>query len=214
MNMFKTGNNFTDYLLLGITFLPLLPALLIFVRKLYGQEPFNFLAVICLLCFLRSFIGLAYPLTPENQYLTNKVFALLLFLFFFLAFRSNLSGKLRYGLNLFLTALLSVLFTYWSIKGWGGASPVTEMLLNGFLAVMIGISLPAIIRYDELGVFQSPLFWMEGGTLFYILLSLLLEGVGPCCRPLAAPQDPEKGLLLGLADLVRYLSYIAAVFVL
>jgi hypothetical protein len=211
MNMYKTGNSFTDYLLLGITFLPLLPALLIFVRKLYGQEPFNFLVVICLLCFLRSFTGLAYPLTQENQYLTNKIFGLLLFLFFILAFRTNLNEKLRYGLNLFLTAFLSVLFTYWSLKGWGGASPVTDMLLNGFLAVTIGISLATIMRADDLGVFRSPLFWMAGGTLFYILLSLLLEGVGTCCRPLAGPPDPEKRLFLGIADLVRYLSYLAAV---
>lgn len=195
---------------MGITFLPLLPALLIFVRKLYGQEPFNFLVVICLLSFLRSFTGLA-PLTQENQFLTNKIFALLLFLFFILAFRANLNGKLRYGMNLLLTAFLSVLFTYWSLKGWGGASPVADTLLNGFLAVVIGISFSKIIRDDELGVFRSPLFWMEAGTLFYILLSLLLEGVGPCCGALAGPPDPEKRLLLGLADLVRYLSYLAAV---
>lgn len=211
VNMVNTGNNFTDYLLLGITFLPLLPALLIFIRKLYGQEPFNFLVVICLLCFLRDLTGLSNPLTQENQYLTNKVLSLLLFLFFILAFRSNLSGKLRYGLDIFLAAFLSVLFTYWSLKGWGGASPVAGMLLDGFLAVTIGISLPIIIRVQNLGVFRSPLFWIEAGTLFYILLSLLVEGVGTFYRPLASPPDPEKKLFLGLAELVRYLSYIAAV---
>lgn len=199
---------------MGITFLPLLPALLIIVRRLYGQEPFNFLAVICLLCFLRGFTLWVYPLTQEKQYLVNRIFSLLLFLFFFLAFRTNLNRNWRYGLNLFLTSLLSVLFTYWSLKGWGGASPVAEMLLNGFLAVMIGISIPVVIRNDELGVFRSPLFWIEGGTLFYILLSLLLEGVGTCCSPLAASPDTEKRLFLGLADLVRYLSYLAAVLLL
>ncbi|GGB22722.1 hypothetical protein [Puia dinghuensis] len=212
--MVNPGNTFTDYLLLGITFLPLLPALLIFVRKLYGQEPLNFLVVICLLCFLRGIIGLAYPLTQVNQFIINKIFTLLLFLFFVLAFRSNLNGKIRYGLSLLLTALLSILFTYWSLKGWDGSSQATEILLNSFLAVLIGISLHAILHNDELGVFHSPLFWMEGGTLFYILLSLMLEGVGNSGHPEVVPSDAEKRLFLGLADLVRYLAYIAAVYAL
>jgi hypothetical protein len=209
--MFNTGNSFSDYFLLGVNFLPLFPVLLIIVRRFYGQEPFNFLAVICLLCFLRGFTDLAHSRTRETRDPTHEVLTLLLFVFFVLAFRSNLGGKLRYGLNLFLTALFSILVTFWSQKGWDGGSPMTGMVLNGFLAVLICLSLPIVIRTDELGVFHSPLFWMESGTLFYICLSLLLEGLGICCRPLADPLDPEKRLLLGLADMIRYLAYIAAV---
>ena len=65
--MYKTGNSFTDYIFWGITFLPLLPALLILVRRLYGQEPFNFLAVICLLSFFQSLLGMAYPVQAKDQ---------------------------------------------------------------------------------------------------------------------------------------------------
>ena len=210
--MFKTGNSFTDVLLLGISFLPLLPAVLIFIRRLYGLEPFNFLALICLLCFLRGLISLIYPLSRENQYFTNKVFALLLFLLFALTFRSGLGGKLRYGLTLLLTSLVSVVFTYWSLTGWGVASPGIGMLLNGSLAVLIAISVSVVFHNDELGVFRSPVFWMGGGTLFYLLLSLLLEGIGIGGNPLTGPADPEKRLFLGLAELVQYLSFTIAVF--
>src|SRR5258708_17740874 len=172
--MFIPGNSFADYLLLGVSFLPLLPALVTLVRKLYGQEPFNYLAVICLLCFFQGLLRLVYSAPPQGQYLAGRAISLLLFLFYFLAFRSNLGGKLRYGLNLLMTALLSILCTYWWLKGWEGASPITEMLTDGFLALVVGISLRTIIRNDELGVFRHPLFWIEGGTLFYILLFLLL----------------------------------------
>jgi hypothetical protein len=210
--MYTTGNSFSDYLFWGITFLPLLPAFLILVRRLYGQEPFNFLAVICLLGFFQSLLGMIYPVQAKDQYPAGRIVTLLLYTFFFLTFRSNLGGKFRYALNLLMTSLLSVLGTYWYLKGWDGSNPAIDLFLNGFLALLIGVSLRKIIRNDELGVFSHPLFWIEGGTLFYILLSLILEGVAACYLPTA--PGFEKRLFLGLADLVRYIAYVAAILLL
>jgi hypothetical protein len=207
--MYKTGNSFTDYLFWGGTFLPLLPALLILVRRRYGQEPFNFLAVICLLSFFQSLLGMVYPTSFDTPTPAGRIIALLLYAFFFLTFRSNLGGRFRYGLNLLMTSVLSVLGTYWYLKGWEAANPAIELLINGFFVLLIGISLRKIIHNDELGVFRHPLFWIEGGTLFYLLLFLLLEGIGACCLP--SGSGLEKRLFLGLADLVRYVAYIAAV---
>ncbi|HEY4107495.1 hypothetical protein [Puia sp.] len=209
--MFKPGYSFADYFLLGVTFLPLLPALLILVRRLYGQEPFNFLAVICLLCFFQGFIGGLSPVGAGEPYPAFRIISLVLFLFFFLTFRSNLGGRFRYALNLFMTALVSVICTYWSLKGWGDASLVPETVLDGFLVVIIGVSLPTLIRNAELRIFRIPLFWIEGGSLFYLLLILLLDGIGGG-HLTGGTSDPEKKLFLGLAGLLRYLSYIIAVF--
>ena len=75
--MLKTGNTLADLLLLVVTFLPLIPVLLIFIRKEYGKEPLNFLAVICLLCFLKDF-STSTALTPQHSSLTDKLFSLLL----------------------------------------------------------------------------------------------------------------------------------------
>lgn len=212
--MITTGNNFADYFLLGITFLPLLTALLIVARKVHGQEPFNFLAVICLLCFFQGILSWIYRNAPALPYFAESVLSLLLFVFSFLLFRSNLGGRLRYSLNLLLSAIVSSLCTYWTLKGWGEARLAIDLLLSGVLILLLAISLRRIFRNDELGVFRHPLFWIEGGTLFYLLLFLLLEGVGKGGDGFAIAPDPEKRLFLGLASLVRYCSYLVALFVL
>jgi hypothetical protein len=207
--MFKTGNSSLDYLLVVITFLPLTAALLLFGRKLYLQEPLNFLFIVCLFGFFQGVLELTYPLSRENQYVIDKVFSLILLLLLVPCFRINLNIRYRYVLDILLSALLSLAVTYWSLKGWEKASPAIDALLNGFLGSLILASLPGVIRTGALQVFRAPLFWIGGGTLFYILLYLLLEGIG-CCRPLASPPDPDKRLFLLLAALVKYLFYLTA----
>lgn len=211
--MFKTGNSSTDYLLLVIIFLPLLPALLIFGRKLHLHEPLNFLLIVCLLSFLRGILVLTYLPTRENQYIINKIFSLILLLLLVPCFRPYLNARYRYILDILLSATLTLAITYWSLTDWIRPSPGVDTLLNVFLGILILISLPVIIRTSSLQIFRSPLFWIGSGTLFYILLYLLLEGIGSCCRPVASPPDPEKRLFLLLADLVKYSFYLIAVIV-
>ncbi|HTI91021.1 MAG TPA: hypothetical protein VL727_10560 [Puia sp.] len=207
--MFKTGNSSIDYLLVVIIFLPLFSALLIFGRKLYLQEPLNFLLIVCLLSFFKGLLELTYPLTKENLYIINKIFSLILLLLLVPCFRPRLNARYRYILDILLTALLTLAITYWSLVDWERPSPGIDTLLNAFLGMVILVSLPTIIRTSSLQIFRSPLFWIGSGTLFYILLYLLLEGIG-CCRPLPSPPDPEKRLFLLLADLVKYSFYLIA----
>lgn len=197
-----------DYLLIVVIFLPLLPVLFIFGRKLYLQEPLNFLLIVCLLSFFRGLLELTYPLTTENQYVINKIFSLILLLLLVPCFRPHLTARYRYMLDILLSALLTLVITYWSFMGWEKPGPGIDALLNGFLGILILISLPMIIRTGSLQIFRSPLFWIGSGTLFYILLYLLLEGIGSCCRPIASPPDPEKRLFLLLADGVKYSFYL------
>ncbi len=208
--MIKTGNPFTDYLFTLILFLPLIPVLLIFGRKLYLEEPLHFLTLICLLGFLNGIQGV-YPLASGSPNLIHKIFSLLLFLLLFQSFSANLVKNTRWILTILLAALLSGTLTYWSVKGWTLASPESDTLLNISLVGVIALSGPALIRSRPLQIFQSPLFWMEAGTLFYILLSLLMEWIGPCCQPDSLTPDPEKRVLLNLADGLRWLFYTLAV---
>src|ERR1700748_2018108 len=102
--MFKTGNSSIDYLLVFIISLPLLPALLIFGRKLYLQEPLNFLLIICLLSFFRELLILTSPQTREDQYVINKIFSLCLLLVLIPCFRANLTTRYRYMLDILLSS--------------------------------------------------------------------------------------------------------------
>ena len=193
-----------------ITVLPLLSALLIFGRKLFLQEPLNFLLTICLLSFFRGMLDLGLPLTKENQYVLSKLFSLALLLMLIPCFRPDFTGRSRYMLDLSVAALLSFTITAWSFMGWSKANPAIDATLNIFLAILILASLPTVIRNGSLQVLQAPRFYIGAGTLFYILIYLLLEGIGACCRPIASPPDPDKHLFVLLAEGVKYLFYAAA----
>jgi len=204
------GNSSMDYLLMVITFLPLVPALIIFGRRTYLQEPLNFLLIVCLLSFFKGMPEMIYPLSKENQIVINKIFSLALLLLLVCCFRTILSTRYRWGMDMLLSALLASAIMYWFLRGWVNPSPGIDVLLNSFLGGLILVTMPSIIRVGALQVFGSPLFWIGGGTLFYILLYLMLEGIGSCCRPVALPPDPDKRLFLLLAEGIKYLFYLAA----
>lgn len=193
-----------------IAVLPLSTALLIFGRKLYLQEPLNFLLTICLLSFFKGMLDLYYPLTKENQYVISKLFSLALLLLLVPCFRPDFTSRNRYMLDLSLAALLSFAITSWTLMGWNKANPAIDAILTIFLGLLILTSLPMVIRNGALQVLQAPRFYIGGGTLFYILLYLMLEGLGSCCRPVASPPDPDKHLFVLLAEGVKYLFYAAA----
>jgi len=193
------------------TFLPLVPVILIFLRRIYLKESFNLLMIICLLGFLEGFIRSSQSLNTGNQYIVHYIFSLLLFLLFIRLFIAHLKASLRYPLNIFLSAFLSSIITYGSVKGWGVHPFPVDVLLSCTLSVIILLGLPDIVQDDQLQVFRSPLFWIAGGTLFYLLLFLLLEWIGPGCLSFIPPLNPEKILFLSMAEMVRYLLYTVAV---
>jgi len=198
------------FLAIVIDFLPLMTALLIFGRKLYLQEPLNFLLTICLLSFFKGIFEQTYPLTREYQYVIGKLFSLALLLLLVPCFRPDFTGRSRYTLDLSLSALLSFAITAWFFTGWERPNPTIDAILNTFMALLILASLPMIIRNGALQVLQSPGFYIGAGTLFYILLYLLLEVIGSCCRPAATAPDRDKHLFVMLAEGVKYLFYAAA----
>jgi hypothetical protein len=208
--MFKTGNSFMGYFLMVTTFLPLVPVILVFLRRIYLKEPFHFLMIICLLGFLDGLIRVSPSLNIDNQYIVHYAFSLLLFLLFVQLFKPYLGTSLKYLLSIFLAAFLSAIITYGTVKGWGVRPFPIDILLSCALSAIILLALPSIVQAGQLQVFRSPLFWIAGGTLFYLLLFLLLEWIGPCCLPFTPPLDQEKMLFLSIADLVRYLLYVVA----
>lgn len=195
------------------TFIPLVPVILAFVLGNYTREPLNFLLIVCLLGFLEGILRETHSLNIENQYIIHAIFSLLLFLLFIQLFKVCLKTTLQQGLNILLAAFLSFAITFGSIKGWDPGHFPLDILLSILLALLILISLPSIVRTGRWQVFRSALFWIAGGTLFYLLLFLLLECTGPCCWPLVPPYDPDKVLFLSIADGIRYLLYTVAVFV-
>jgi len=206
--MLITGNSFIDYLFIAITFLPLIPAVLTLFSN-FGKEPFNLILIICLVDFLRDIPAHLHMLTPDDQAVLNNIcYPIELFLFARL-FRPIRTKSANYTLTIILVAFLSSLLTWLAIKGFGNNSPGLETVKNGILLGVILLSLPPIVRSKGLDVFQSPLFWMAGGTLFYLLIILLLEGISPTS---STSSSSENSIFLSLTSIVRYALYTLAVW--
>lgn len=209
--MFKTGNNFADFFCLTIIIFPLIPVILISFQKNYGKGIFNFLLIICLLGFLKGLAPITKTLPPDNQSMITNICSLLEMILLIQIFKTSLSGKTKDVLNITIIAFLSVYITYFSIKGWSVTSKEFEVIQSYIIMAAIIVSLPPLIRTTNLGVFESPLFWITGGTLVYTFLYLLLEWVDSSSGSVSRGLQTEKNMFLSIAALIRYSLYILAV---
>lgn len=204
--MFKPGTNITNYLFIVITFLPLLPAMLILFQKSLGKDPLHLLLILCLVNFIRDLPIHLSMLNEGDQNIINNVCYPIELVLLALLFKTTLIRPVRDVLTIILVAFLSSLLTWLSIKGWENNNPILQIIQNGALIGVLLLSLPSLVRAKGLGIFQSPHFWIAGGTLFYLLIRLLLTSISPCC-----PLNQEGKLFLSLAALIRYSLYILAV---
>jgi hypothetical protein len=217
--MLKTGNTSADYFLLGVTFLPLLPVVLIFLRKLYVKEQLTFLMIVCLLNFIGGLIREEALLDPPKQSIINNLFALLELIAITQLFKPALNARTKGLFNIFMISSLSVLLTYFSLKGWAISSIGLDTLQNGIIVGVILLSLPPLVKSIALHIFEFPLFWIAAGTLFYFFIFILLEWVdgpllspdGSAAGPAAGSPDTEKMIFLAIAALIRFLLYSFAV---
>jgi hypothetical protein len=203
--MVTTGNSFIDYLFIAVTFLPLIPAVLTLFSN-FGKEPYNLILMICLVNFLRDIPSHLHMLAPENQAALNNIcFPIELSLFARL-FRPALTRTIRYIMPPVLAAFISSLLTWLAVKGFGNNSPGLETIKDAALLSVILASLPPIIQAKGINLLRAPLFWVAGGTLFYVLIILLLEWVS------SMPYSAEDCIFLSLATIARYLLYTLAVW--
>jgi hypothetical protein len=208
--MFKTGNPVADFFLLMETcFLPLVTVLLILLRKNQLREPLNLLLLLCLFLSIAG-LFLLMPLNDDNQRVIQNVFSLFEFILLIQIFKTNLDGITKYRLNILMVAFLSATVTYFSLKGWGISNLPLNTLKNAILVGVILLSILPLISVSNLTIFQSPLFWIAGGTLFYLLLIILMEWVSDYCLPAPLSNSLEKMIFLSIAGFIRYLFYILA----
>jgi len=204
--MFTPGNSFADFLFIAITFLPLLPAALLLFQKSLGKDPLHLLLIICLVDFIRDLPVHLQMLSDENQSVIKNVCYPIELTILALLFRPILAKPLRNGLTIILIAFLSSMLTWLTIKGWENNGLYLKIIQNAMLIGLVAISLPPLVRSKGLDIFRSPLFWIAGGTLFQLLIILLLEWINPCCG-----ANAEDKIFLSLAALIRYSLYTLAV---
>jgi len=177
----------------------------ILFQKSFGKGPLDLLLIICLVSFIRDLPIHLYMLSREGQNILNNVCYPIELVLLARLFRTTLAKPLREGLTIFLVAFLSSMLTWLSVKGWENDTPGLEVLQNGILIGIMLLSLPFLVRAKGLDILRSSLFWIAGGTLFYLIILLLLKWANPSGR-----LYTEDKIFLSIAALIRYSMYILA----
>jgi hypothetical protein len=208
--MLKTGNIFIDFFSQVVIFFPLLPVIIIFLRRIYQKEVLNYLMILCLLNFSRDLAVQTLQIKYINQGSIRNIFSLLEFVIVIQIFKSILKEKSKEIVNIFTIAILSAIITYYLVKGSDQKKILLDVFQNSFIIMLTAYSLVMIVQYENLRIFYSALFWIATGTLFYFVIAMLLDIIDDCCPQLQHPITTDKMLLLNIASLVRYFFYTLA----
>ena len=162
--MFKTGNDFIDLLTLIRGFLPLVPVVIILVRKSYTRDTQAFLMIFCLLNFVRGLLMEILQPTTLSRDSMHQLFTLLDMLVLSLLFKTALPAKQKAWVNTVAIGLLSATVTYFLLRGTSQPNPIFSRpggrLCVGFTAVILLV----VVQSSNLQAFQSALFWIASDS--------------------------------------------------
>jgi hypothetical protein len=211
----KTGIHFIDGFSLLLVVLPLLPVIILLVRRVYQSELILLLAILCVLQFLPSLILQVVSTTPIGRYSVLNIFSLLELLIYLQIFRVFFEKSTRKWLDIVVIALLSAMLTYYIVMGTGRFNEPLNFLQNGFVVILILTGLPLLIKHFDLRIFQSALFWISAGTLFYLLISLLVSWatIGQPQPKISDHNDWDRIIIINIANFVRYIFYSIAALI-
>src|SRR5580693_5377643 len=103
----QTGNYFIDNFSLVCIFLPLLPVIAVFFRRIYHFEALNFLMIFCLLNFLKGILSLIPDQITVHRNIISNIFALAELVILLLIFRTMFKGRTRLIISYFMVAFLT-----------------------------------------------------------------------------------------------------------
>ena len=206
----KTGNILLDLLSIVSIFSPLWPAAIIFLKKQYQQETLNFLMILCLLNFLRSYQLAFLPLAEAAEQMMLNAFSLIELSLMLLLFKSSLPLKTDRTAHIVLIVFFSVIITAYLFNGlkeknvlltWGGELAIL------FLSLFY---IAKLISEGSIYIFNKPIFWIAVGSLFYFFTAMIVQIIGWYYQELPQSNNIEKKALLDIAGLARYFFYALA----
>jgi hypothetical protein len=208
----KTGNLFIDSFSTIIVFLPLLPVAIVLMRKIFRDYLLNLLVLLCLLHFIQYFSQRLLSISDMSLYSLGHLFSFLETIVYIQIFRPFFTGRSREMLNFLIIALLSSLITYYLLNGTDHRRSLLMGLQYGLILALIGFCLPRLLQDDDLQIFKSAFFWIAAGTMFYLVVVILVEladHLGGSMHNRVA-NAADKAILLDIANVIRYLFYVLA----
>ena len=144
----------------------------------------------------------------------NAVFSVAEMVIMAYLFKSVFTKKwIRDLVNLALVSFISVLITLYIVKGFSQSINGVQIAQGIFLILLSVTALWQVITNEQVTVFNSPMFWIAGGTLCYYMMYLLAEAIKTYESRTTQNSEAERMLLLHSVFMVRYLFYIVATFV-
>jgi hypothetical protein len=206
----KTGSILLDILSVLDIFAPLLPILIILIRKEYFQETMNFLMILCLIDFLWSLVLYIIPDTPEPTAIINHVFSFLEFSILTYIFMTLLPMQARKWVSiLFVCTMGSIVLTMLA-NGVDHKIPLLEWFIRASLILISLFSLLKLVSGDSLHIFNNPLFWIAVGSFFFFSITGLISAVVPDFGNHEQKNILGKQVLWEIAALARFFFYTMA----
>ncbi len=190
--------------------LPVIPILIIFIRRTWQQDIMIFLGAISLLSFMQHLMAYIPTLVPVNTTFINSIFGLGEFALLLYLFRLVINtGWIREIIHSILIAFTSVAITTYVLRGTETHSFILSMTAALLLLFTAVIALLQLIREKQLFIFQSPLFWVAGGSICYFSMFILTGFVGKGTQAL----QQEKMILLSVINDIRFIFFIIAAYI-
>lgn len=210
--MVQTGTGIPIILSLLAILLPLIPIVIIFVRRTWQLDTMIFLGVICLLSFLQHLLIYMPQLQPGNTAMINSIFGLgelgLLLYLYRLIITKKWVGDI---LHTALIAYASVAITMYALGGMMKYATPLAMTAALILLLVSTVALVQLIRHKQLYIFQAPMFWIAAGNICYFSMYLLtgivlVQGEG------SPALQQEKTILLSVLHVIRFVFFVIAAY--
>ncbi len=191
--------------------LPLAPLFIIFFRKAFLHESLTYLMILCLFLFIEQLMIRLPQFSSTDPGLILPAFRLGEFAILFLLFRATLQHSLlKELLSYFLISFVSVVVTIFINKGLDAYHRNIDIAENFIIVLLSILVLLQLIRNQYMFIFQSPVFWIAGGSLCFYLMSLLIEFMTENGMFTGSEKENEKAILLLGFSIARLIFYIIA----
>lgn len=207
----KTGIGLLEMLSLVAILLPLIPVLIVFISKVYKEAVLALLMGLCLVSFIQNLILYIPRLVPLDILFIKASFELISYVILLVLINLVIEGRWwREAIKILLIAFISVVVTIYSIQGIGAYISNIEIAQGSVMILLNFVVLLQLIRRHDIFIFQSPMFWIAGGTLFFHSMFLLTHALPEYKAVLQVAPQQQKKILLLIMIIVQFGFYVVA----
>jgi hypothetical protein len=202
--MHKTSVALIDALVFINAFISLLPAVLVFIQRKYFKEPLFLLMILCVLNAGKYIFLLQSQ--SGNQNTLENIFSIIELIIILRIFASSCHSKLKKLIPVLLAIFIAYTIAFYFINVPHEKRISVEIIQTIVIAVVASVSLFYLVERNSLSIFSYPIFWIAAGTLFYVLISVLI-------KMLDGDSDAGRdgAIILNMASIIRYVFFMLGV---